>query len=461
MAADNTHIDRLFKDHLDGFREKPPLAAWDRLKEELLLERRHRRIVMFRWSAAAAAIILAFLAGYYFAVLKQDQLLEQEPGITKSTTITPQTDEHIAAFDQTIPPNDTQPAGIMPSSQSPVAQSDSEYGKKQQPVLEPSQIEPEAEELAIDESGKNPDQAIPAESASQESMGAENADQLALQEQSIQEEPKEIPPSVQPVYDYSDYEEPNSDYAPSGGWSVGGSFSPVYSYRNISIQAEELPPGVVPEENYYNEGEDPLYSWSGGLDLAYDFSGRFGFQTGAYLSNLGMVSPEVIAYESEAAKDIFKISSSTGLIDVKLRELPEEFVDNSIRRDSSTNTLYIDSDVYQLFSYVEIPLVLNYRILNKRLGLQFNGGLSPGIMTHNETYFHFEGEQINLDRSGEFYSMIYNSVVGFGFKYSITKQLSLTLDPTFKYSLNSIRKDHSIEYHPYSFSVFTGLRFSF
>jgi hypothetical protein len=409
---------------------------------------------MFRWTAAAAAIILAFLAGYYWAVLKQDQLPDQSPGLTQSQTIPAQQPGSVA-------PNDLQ----IPSTGDEVAQ-------------EIPAVISLSEEIAAAESIQPPDLSVQTgtsvqteTTAQQSTVDAKNTDELAQQEQPVQEQPVqgqpgneeqlENIPAGKPVHYYSDYDDTGNDYSSSEGWSAGGSFSPVYAYRNISIQAEELPPGTIPEESYYNDGEDPLYSWSGGLDLAYDFSGRLGFQTGAYLSNLGMVSPEVIAYESEGSKDIYKISSSTGIIDVKLHELPTEFVDNSVRRDSATNTLYIDSEVYQLFSYVEVPLVLNYRILNKRLGLQLNGGLSPGIMTNNETYFHYEGDRIDLDRSGQFYSMIYNSVVGFGFRYSITKQLSITLDPTFKYSLNSIRKDHSIGYHPYSFSVFTGLRLAF
>lgn len=447
MKDNNQHIDQFFQESLKGYRHAPPVQAWERLKDDLLAIRRRRRIILYRWVAAAAVFIIAFMAGYYLATFRLDQQVKQPA--TELSQVTPSDSK----------------TGQESAYPEPLSEINTSSKPDNPQVKESAFIESPP---ALPSTESRPEDVMPLQPKSSESTLShsetsqeppiEQQDEIAQAQPEDQPEQKEVAPELTPAYDWTDVakQEPSASR-----WSIGGSFAPVYAYRSIRIQAEELPPGVNPSVSYYNDAEKEIYSYSGGLDVVYQMKEKWAFQTGLYLSNLGHTNEEVIAYEVKGVKDILTVSSSAGVIDVKPSKLPEEFVNSSIRRDSTSGAFLINSDIYQELTYIELPLLIRYSLIDKRFGFHVTGGLSPGIMTNNNTYFQYDGQQIDLDRNGDFYSMIYNTQVGLGLKYDISGSFSISLDPAFKYSLNSIRKDHSIEYHPYSLSIFTGIRYSF
>ncbi len=456
MKDNHQSLDQFFAESLKGFRQKTPIHAWKRLEADLLMARRHRQIILYRWTAAAAVLLIAIVTGYFVTTYYLDNLSKEN------------------TFSQSEIPVTDQPSGdkiheneITTSSAAETAQPDFSLSSEKSSETVPGIKSPSATSTVPDHSIQQeitvtlqPDE--PKEDIAIAQAAENEPEEPAVVEQETPDiqQPEQKNILTEPLPDFT-WKEDMEKTEVTSRWSIGGSFAPVYAYRNIHIDAEELPPDVNPSESYYDDSEQGIYSYSGGVDIVYHVKDKWEFQTGLYLSNMGHVNGEVIAYEVEGVKDLLKVSSSTGVIDIITTKLPEEFVDNSIRRDSITGAAYINSNIHQSFTYLELPLLIRYSLLEKRLGLHFTGGLSPGIMTDYRAQFTYEGERIDLQNEGDFYTMIYNSQVGFGMNYTITKSLSINLDPTFKYSLNSIRKDHSIQYHPYSISIFTGVRYSF
>ena len=456
MQDDHKNLDQFFAESLKGFRQKPPVHAWQRLEEDLLAARRHRRMILYRWTAAAAVLLIALAAGFYFTTLNQDL----QPGDkTLSKLEVPATDQ---SYESTLPEKDITTARTTETTQTVISPSSEQPAEKIRRTTGQQDVSPVAFKAAEQE-------ITPAQLP--DDTKKEVTPTLAAENQSAEPAPveKETPDLPQPEKKIM-FTEPLPDFTfqdeleqkeTDSRWSIGGSFAPVYAYRSIRIDAEELPPDVNPDISYYDNSEEPMYSYSGGVDVAVHMSDKWEFQTGLYLSSLGHSNVDVIAFEEEGVKDLLKVSSSTGVIQIVTSKLPEEFVDNSVRRDSITDAVYISSSIRQSFTYMELPLLVRYSVLDKRFGLNLTGGFSPGIMTDYQAQFTYEGEPIELDNESDFYNMILNSQVGLGINYRITGSLSINLDPAFKYSLNSIRKDHSIEYHPYSISIFTGVRYSF
>jgi hypothetical protein len=99
-------------------------------------------------------------------------------------------------------------------------------------------------------------------------------------------------------------------------------------------------------------------------------------------------------------------------------------------------------------------------VLNKRFSINLIGGLSPGILVNNRSYFNIEDEKIQTGTTENIKPMIYNSVLGIGMAYDISKKVSVNLSPTFKYSLSPVNSgSNGINYHPYSISWFTGISY--
>jgi opacity protein-like surface antigen len=54
-----------------------------------------------------------------------------------------------------------------------------------------------------------------------------------------------------------------------------------------------------------------------------------------------------------------------------------------------------------------------------------------------------------------------SSSLGMGLEYNFSKKLSLNLEPTFRYYLNTFNEPAGTAIHPYSFGVFSGISYRF
>jgi len=486
MANENHHIDELFKEQIKGYREKPPVYAWDKLKEDVYWMRRRKKATAIRWSGAAAAIVIAFITGYYFAIynLDQDMTVQNQP----EEQSVPASNVPETVFSEDIQQGD-------PSSKLSLVQTEVQEPRPQDQLLALAVQDVVETETTSEISGQNDhvadlmDQTQDlADNIDQPTIGIETepnngaisnpepgltdipaGDELTeLNEQVFETESIAIKPANEneSLTKYNDYTLPLDDLIPKedipeSKWTLGGVFAPVYAYRNIEIMGEDLPPNVINDEGYYNDVENGVYSFSGGLDIAYNFEKNWSFQSGLLYSKIGQQIDDIIALEDLDSKDNYLISTSIGPIDITEEGIPYETNNASIREDSTGNLVFISSNIYQNFEYIEIPLVIKYKVLDNRFSMNLSGGLSPGLMVNNTAYMQIEELDYQLDRSEEFYPVIYNTVIGVGLDYAIKSNLHLSFTPAFKYSLNSIRKDHSIQYHPYSISLFTGISYTF
>lgn len=471
MSKNNKHIDDLFRDNLKEFEESPPVYAWDRLKDDLLQIRRRKRVLYLQWAAAAAAIIIAFIAGYYVATSSFDQQIAEESEIPSSIeSNTPTTDpaESDAIPTEKIAASDDQIARPATSVRTTEKRPETESNNSKEILAEVQTMKQNipSENIHEKESGIGEDptpEMVITEEIQNDRVNITTEKQFISPEgELIENTDKEVQTENLPDREIDLFDDIQKEKNMRNGlWKLGGKFAPVYSYRNISIATEDLPDNVIPGESYYNNSENGLYAFAAGLDITYNSEKRWGFQTGLFYSKLGQVIEDVIAFRYPGEKYEFYISTSTGPLEINSSDISNNIDQGEIREDSTGNLLYINSDIYQNFAYIEVPVILNYNLLDQRFSVNLSGGLSPGFMVDNTAYFRLDGEQLTLDRTEEFYPVIYNGLVGLGVGYAINSGFHINLNPVFKYSLRSIRKDHSIEYHPYSISLFTGISYTF
>ena len=54
-----------------------------------------------------------------------------------------------------------------------------------------------------------------------------------------------------------------------------------------------------------------------------------------------------------------------------------------------------------------------------------------------------------------------SSSLGMGMEYKVSGKLSLNLEPTFRYYMNSFNNVTGSHFHPYSFGIFSGISYKF
>ena len=253
--------------------------------------------------------------------------------------------------------------------------------------------------------------------------------------------------------------------------------SPTYSYRDIGGI------GVNGNDNF-NQYESGKISYSGGLQFGIKTSDRLSFYGGVMYAQLGYsidnveqfkdyaaVNSTDIVSVSESKNKVYSVNNSIGT----LGSAPERgyFVSENITSNGSkANADYLNApaailnadasnvQIEQYFRYIELPFLVRYKILDRKFGVNLLGGVSTNILVGNQASMVMNGENSKIGGSENIKSMNYLGSMGFGFDYSINKNLIFSVEPQFKYFLNSINQSQLVVNRPYLLGMFTGVKYT-
>ena len=277
----------------------------------------------------------------------------------------------------------------------------------------------------------------------------------------------EIPKFV-PIdfFDISDDEAPVSRKR----WEISGKFAPIHSYRNIT----SVPAGL--RKSDFDDAESPLLAYSGGLAVSFKVFSRFSIQTGAYYTQMGQsinnVTPvtnmhAAVSSNNSYTKNFVRTSSGSVAVASTLKaDVNSEYSNffNSETQAASINPLSSHSSAYQLIErvdYLEIPLTLRYKVVDRKFSLAVFGGMSANVLLDTNTFID---NGVELLKNGTILMarpINYSSSFGFSLGYDVLKNLSIGVEPAFKYYLHSYTTSSQVGSNPYAIGVFTGAVYRF
>ena len=121
----------------------------------------------------------------------------------------------------------------------------------------------------------------------------------------------------------------------------------------------------------------------------------------------------------------------------------------------------INVNLIQNFNYLELPLIVKYKLIDKKVDVNVFSGLNANFLVGNSVYFEHQNERIDVGKTTETKKFNYSGIIGLGFEYEISSRIRLNLEPTLKYYLNSINISKPLDTHPYYFGFFTGISYLF
>ncbi len=486
MSDEHKHIDELFKRHLKGHKATAPENAWERLNSDLHGAPATRPMWIARAAAALILLLLAFAAGYFLADRQpaHQQMAEKSPAIEQQAN-QPHTGQNVIPENHAAQPalqqqtqkaqpatetstQKTQPQqqknlqlaenttlGINHTSKKVTTQNTEKPNVSNETL--PVETEPENINLQPD---KTPARAE-AEPAEQEITTAQAEPQQTPDQ--VQETPPSLDPDMLKKMLYG--EDALADDLLNTGkqsvsrWSVGAQMSPVYSYRSLGGSSLSIPDESV-SNDYFNDVEKGIVSMAGGISLDYRFSDRLSLGSGLYVSRIGQQNNDVLAYNNPDGNGMYKLATSVGTVTVNPRKFEAVIVEQqAAAKDSLPGDYKVNASMVQNLDYLEVPLLLKYKVISSKISINVMGGLSPGILVNNRSYFNVDGDKIQTGTTENINPVIYNSVLGMGFEYALSKKLSLNMEPTFKFSLSPVNSGDGPDYKPYSLSWFTGLSY--
>jgi hypothetical protein len=252
-------------------------------------------------------------------------------------------------------------------------------------------------------------------------------------------------------------------------WSIGAMASPTY-YSSFNSDNNDISRQMA-------ASEQSVVSYSGGVALSYKLNKRLSIQTGLYYSSLGQEIDGINSYGGFQKYDYtkgdynFAVQTSSGTVYIDnadvfvLSTIPGERIltayTNDVFDPDKANLEYISNTLIQNFSFLELPVLLRYKVVDKTFDINLIGGISYNMMVNNSVYTMVDGGKFPVGKTEGLDMINLSSSLGMGLEYNFSKKLSLNLEPTFRYYLNTFNEPAGTTIHPYSFGVFSGISYRF
>jgi len=290
------------------------------------------------------------------------------------------------------------------------------------------------------------------------------------------EEPFTVAASRMSIYDdiaYMDISDISSKSRTRNRWEITGQFAPVYqSYRVIS----NVPAGL--RKSDFDDAESSLMAYSGGITLSFNVFSRLSVQTGILYSQTGQSINNLISVTNMYAavssinpysKNFVRTSSGSVIVASNLKSDTNTTYSSYFNAESQATNAVSGPIVsnplkYRLFEridYLEIPLMLRYRIIDRKLNFYVLTGMSANVLIDTNVFVDNGTELVKGGTILMARPVNYSSTFGLGFGYQMMKNLLIGFEPSFKYYLQPYTTSSQIGSNPYVFGLFTGVVYSF
>ena len=441
MNDDKAYIDLVFRNGLKDYEESPPPEVWTNIMAAI--DRKKKYLFFLRSAASIAVIVSIGILAY---------MLGNKPSKENfSANVVATNNEPVVPVDIFIPPS------IIKDEIETAVVADIIQEK-----IEPVVIAP-----------------VAANSETIDAAYAENFNVDVLQEpvaelESFPETQETLTINYDNIFSsgynanlYNDSYKNIEDN--ESKWSIMAMASPTYSSQ-FTTSRNDVAYAV---KAYDNEKS----SYSGGVGVAYKVNKRLSVQSGVYYSSRGQELGDITTFigfhqhNPTNKTDNFEIITSRGTVyanpDVYLGSslAPERVItDAKYANDvfdpfDNSGLEYTGNTLVQDIGYLELPLLLRFKAIDKKVGVSFIGGMSSNFLVNSSSVYNIvDGEKKSIATLEGLNKHLFGSSLGMGMEYKFSQNLSFNVEPTLKYLFNF---DKITGLHTYSFGLFSGVSYKF
>ena len=238
-------------------------------------------------------------------------------------------------------------------------------------------------------------------------------------------------------------------------WSIAPNVAPVY-YSSLGQ-------GSSIDQQFNNNSKSGNINMSYGITGSYAVTSKLKVRAGINRVNLSQSTSNVFALSGS------EFASRNAEVSIMGNINPRDGFENislmsTNMFDRSTTPEVFNSrssgNIDQRFGFIEVPLELEYRLLDKKFGINVIGGFSTFFLNQNEVYADIDGASTLIGEANNMNSTSFSANFGLGFDYSLSKQWNFNLEPQFKYQINTF-SNTSGNYRPFFIGLYTGLSYKF
>ena len=453
MLKEREHIDNLFADHLYNYEENAPSYIWNNIQSDIKRTKRLKKYSKIRAIAATVALLLTFGIGYY----------SSDYTLRKKYEARYLSGNHVNKFssDKNQFPEDSVGSSFDDSAVYAVSNEKSntsittenlvdDYNKETRGLLY------KLYDLSKEIFFNNPKDELNTNQLAQGKQDRkENTpnqlliDTLLIEKENLQEG----------GFLLSEKNEKRSS------WSFGTKFSPVYSMAENSgstdqSQSQSLKSAVNNDRPNTEAVEKAIMSFSGGVNVNYHLSKRWSLESGLFYSQRKQTAENLVGSAMTGYEEEMMVYTPGGAKFLQGEPNGMEMGGSEVIGTSRDETFYsLNMDYVSNFEYIELPILVRYKIVDRKLGLDVLSGVSTNFLIGNNTSITSEESKLWSGETDDVNPLLYNATFGLGLNYNFYRNFSFNLEPTFKYSI--VPTSTSLTRYPYSFAVFAGFSYRF
>ena len=497
------NIDRLFQEKFKDFEVAPNDSVWDRINESLPNKKKKRRIIALWWQFGGVAALIALLLTIGFSVFNTDESNTQElPFVNiedknniKAIEDTQRQKDKIANDFESTEKKGTK---IVDSNNKKSTSSNSKsLNQEPSPYIDSSTKSPKQTSKAIVNNKKqnearnkffqtqkksevtHTDIKLANNNTKSTDSTSENVQLISEKERksAIQQNKSTVTQNLNSSKENSELlikdeliekteknaienaiAENNETIIEKENernrWSIAPNVAPVYF--NSLGQGSSI-------DNQFNENtKSSDVNMSYGISGSYAISNKLKIRAGVNRVSLNQSTNDILAFTgTETASrgidgSFNNINFSNGVQTISLMS------SDVISRSSAPELLNtkVSGKLDQRFGFIEVPLELEYRLLNNKFGINIIGGFSTFFLSENNIYVDIDGTSELIGEANNINDTSFSANFGLGMDYSLSKQWFINLEPTFKYQLNTFNNTTG-NFRPFFIGVYTGLSYKF
>lgn len=509
--SERKNLEHLFQEKLEHFEVAPPEELWNNIEAELKKDKKKRRIIPIWWklSGIAALLVVGFgilttvtnnknpnaINGTNTIVTKEKNnpndnstisSSENSDGITKSkentssnanSTTTQIADVNSSEKEKNnakinTSNNDQNSVDFTKQKEKNSIASHSNKTKKQRTKnqIETNVVNNSEAVVEVNHNNSNKKEKNSINSTEKKSSSEQNSQVILTNPNSIEEEKvamknsNDIDQTKGEIVKKSDSTavanvEPNAMEELLNGkekestqkqkinrWQVTPNLAPVYfgSFANASPLDDVLNSNT----KTYNT------NMSYGIAVNYAVSKKVKVRAGINVLNVDYDTQGIVFYQDENAKTMKNINPTAQGSMIQIR--PLTYVDTQLDRVVSER---FDGVLNQKMGYIEMPLEMSYKIIDKKLGVELIGGFSTLYLNNNEVFLKTDGLNMKIGEANNLNNIHFSSNFGIGLNYKLFKNFDARIEPSFKYQINTFSS--ATEFKPYIFGVYSGVSYRF
>ncbi len=516
--SDKKHIDRLFQEKLKNFEATPSDNVWANVRDRLHKDKRKRRVIPIWWKLGGVAALLALLLTVGIKFMSNDvdsttnnqivdtekQQFDTQEGTTQQNSNNSEVIDNQSDNSSKIANEESYSDGILNEDSEGKTNVNSEKEKINSNNLNRSNSD---KTKVATNSGENSNQKNASETfnrinnpsqkdrsnstrdafanlnksdenrsdqnsviQNKEQSGVDNlikdsknntdsavTDASKKMEDILSEEKKETEKTENSIEEAialaNSTEEKDEKEKKLNRWNVSPNVAPVYF--------NSLGKGSSLDEQFVNNTKDGEVTMSYGVGGSYAINDRLKIRAGINKVDMGYNTNNVIAFRSIDSMS----SARSKIVNVSVDDNAESMTYLSAESLNSSITPEIintktNGSINQRFGFIEVPLEMEYALINKKLGVNVIGGFSTLIVDKNEIYSTVNGNQTRIGEANNINNLSYSANFGLGINYNISEKIKVNVEPTFKYQINTFNNS-SGDFQPYFIGVYTGLSYKF